>query len=286
MAKISFSANARRKAIQLTSALLYNANLKGFITGDIFKGQIKGVCVPGLNCYSCPGAVGSCPLGSLQMALSTSNKGIPYYVLGLLVLFSALFGRLICAFLCPFGLIQELLFKIPTRKLKKSSLTRKMSWVKYGILIVFCIALPLYYFAANGVGSPAFCKFICPAGTLTAGIPLLLANSSLQSVIGPLFYWKLTSMLAILLGAVFIYRIFCRFLCPLGAIYSLFNRVAIFGIRVDESKCTHCNACVNTCKMDVKRVNDRECIRCGECRSRCAYGALCTTKSKKRNEPS
>ena len=78
----------KRRLIQLYSALLYNANIRGFISGDIFQGESKSVCVPGLNCYSCPGAVGACPLGSLQNSLSESKTKYPTYVLGIILLYS------------------------------------------------------------------------------------------------------------------------------------------------------------------------------------------------------
>ena len=55
-----------RRLAQLYAALLYNAHLKGFVQGEIFTGNAKALCVPGLNCYSCPGALGSCPIGALQ----------------------------------------------------------------------------------------------------------------------------------------------------------------------------------------------------------------------------
>ena len=65
----------RRRLIQLYAALLHNANLKGYIQGEIYTGRAKTLCVPGLNCYSCPGAAGACPLGALQNALaSTGNR--------------------------------------------------------------------------------------------------------------------------------------------------------------------------------------------------------------------
>lgn len=270
----------KRKVIQLVSALIYNANLKGFFQGSIYQGNLKNMCVPGLNCYSCPGAVAACPLGSLQSAIGSASFKLPYYIVGLLLLFGVLFGRLICAFLCPFGLIQELLYKIPAKKLKKSRATRWLSWLKYVILAVFVIYLPLYLAAATGVGSPAFCKWICPAGTLEAGVPLVSANQDLQNMIGWLFHWKVLVLLATLTASVFIYRPFCRFLCPLGAIYSFFNRFAFFGVRVDEAKCSHCGKCVRACKMDVKKINDRECIRCGECRSVCEFDAITTTSQR------
>ncbi len=260
--------------MQVISAVLYNANIGGFASGTLYRGATKNVCVPGLNCYSCPGAVAACPLGSLQVALGTFPKAFPLYVVGFLLLFGALFGRLICSFACPFGLIQELLYKIPTKKHKKNRFTRVLAGLKYVILGVFVIALPLYYLVKNGVVSPAFCKFVCPVGIFEGAFPLMIADHSLFEMTGLLFILKVIALAAVVVSAVFVYRSFCRFLCPLGAIYSFFNRVAVFGIRVDEKKCTHCNACVRACKMDVREVNDRECIRCGECREVCPTGAL------------
>ena len=93
--------------IQLITAVLYNCNITGFAKGTIYQGDVKGLCVPGLNCYSCPGAVGACPLGSLQSALVSSKYKLPYYMLGVLLLFGIFFGRVICGFLCPFGFLQE-----------------------------------------------------------------------------------------------------------------------------------------------------------------------------------
>ena len=273
----------RRKYIQLLSALIFNANLPGFASGTIYKENIKGVCVPGLNCYSCPGAIAACPLGSLQAALGEVKHKLPYYALGALLLFGVLLGRGVCAFLCPFGLIQELLYKIPTPKLNKSKRTRRVSLLKYAVLMVFVLLLPLLFLARDGVSVPAFCKYICPAGTLEGGLPLVLANANLQAQAGALFVWKVGLLAVIVITSVFIYRTFCRFLCPLGAIYSLFNRIALFGIKVDEHKCVNCDACVRSCKLDTKKINDRECIRCGDCQPACKYGAIyfCNKKEDK-----
>ena len=102
----------QRRLIQLYAALLYNAHLKGCITGHIYTGNVKAMCLPGFNCYSCPGAVGACPLGALQNALAASGSRAPTYVLGILLLFGLTLGRTICGFLCPVGLLQELLYKI------------------------------------------------------------------------------------------------------------------------------------------------------------------------------
>lgn len=260
--------------MQVLTAALYNANIGGFASGTLYRGVGKNVCVPGLNCYSCPGAVAACPLGALQAGLGSLPHALPYYVLGFLLLFGALFGRVVCSFLCPFGLFQELLYKIPTKKHKKSRFTRALSWLKYIVLVAFVFVLPLYYLSAKGVVSPAFCKFLCPAGILEGAFPLMAVNHSLFEMTGLLFIFKVFMLSAVIVSSVFVFRPFCRFLCPLGAIYSFFNRVAVFGIRLDESKCIHCDRCVRYCKMDVAEVNDRECIRCGECRAVCPTGAL------------
>ena len=115
--------NKKRTAIQVIATIIQNANFKGFFTGKIYQGQTKQVCVPGLNCYSCPGAVGSCPIGALQNSLSSMRFRFPYYVLGLLIFFGALLGRAVCGFLCPFGLVQDILYKIPfVKKIKKKVL--------------------------------------------------------------------------------------------------------------------------------------------------------------------
>ena len=264
----------RRRLIQLSAAVIYNANLPGFLSGSIYKGDVKGVCVPGLNCYSCPGAVGSCPLGALQNAISNMPRKAPFYISGFIMLIGILLGRVVCGFLCPFGLIQELLHKIPSPKLKKSAWTRRLSWLKYVILAIFVLILPLWYAYAKGLPVPTFCKYICPAGTLEGGIPLIALRSEYRGVIGILFGWKTLVMIAILISCIFIYRAFCRFLCPLGAIYSLFARIAVFAVMVDADKCTGCGLCVDRCKMDVKRIGDRECIHCLGCSECCPQNAI------------
>lgn len=265
----------KRRYIQVISALLYNANFKGFSEGKIYQGDIKGVCVPGLNCYSCPGAVGACPLGSFQNAVSSTNRKVPFYVVGTLLLFGVLFGRVICGFLCPFGLIQELLYKIPLPKIKKNRVTKALSKLKYVILAVFAVIIPFIY------KYPSFCKLICPAGTFEGGIPLAITNDSIAAMIGILFNWKIAVLVIIIIGAVFIYRDFCRFICPLGAIYSFFNKVSIFGVCIKEDECTHCGKCVRECKMDISSVGDGECIQCGECKSLCPTGAIISKINKR-----
>ncbi len=257
-----------RRYIQLITAVLYNCNVKGFADGRIYKGNTKGVCVPGLNCYSCPGAVAACPLGSLQGALRDSSLKLVWYVLGTILLFGIMLGRAVCGFLCPFGLIQELIHKIPTPKIRKSKVTRALSYLKYGILLIFVIAIPVI---AN---VPGFCKYICPAGTLEAGIPLVIKDEHLRGMISVLFSWKVALLCLCLFTCMFCFRAFCRFICPLGAFYSFFNPIAFFGISIDKNKCTGCNACISKCLLDVSKVADHECVHCGACMKVCPEQAI------------
>ena len=266
---------SKRRLIQLYAALLFNANLKGFGNGRIYRGPLKGICAPGINCYSCPAASAACPLGSLQNALTAANKSIPYYMVGIILLYALLFGRWICGFLCPFGLIQDLIYKIKTPKIKKNRFTKILSKLKYVILAVFVFALPLIYSFREFV-LPAFCKYICPAGTLEGAVGLLSnpENENMFSMLGPLFTWKFFLLVVFILGAVFIYRFFCRFFCPLGLIYGLFNKISFIGVSVENSKCTECGRCLSVCKMDISKVGDTECIQCGDCISECPTNAI------------
>ena len=270
---------SKRRLIQLYVALLYNANLKGYVTGTISQSNTKYACVPGLNCYSCPGAVGACPLGSLQNAFAQSETRAPYYILGIIGLFGLIFARTICGFLCPVGLVQELLNMIPSLKIKKSRITRALSYLKYVVLVVLVLAVPLLY-GMQGIAVPGFCKYICPAGTLGGGVGLLLnpnnwsGSRNILNMLGPIFTWKFALMCAILVLCVVMYRPFCRFLCPLGAIYGFFNKIAFLGVKVDQIKCNDCGLCVSNCQMDVKHVGDHECIHCGKCIKACPMKAI------------
>ena len=267
-----------RHLIQAAWAALTNSHVSGFVTGKIYTGKLKNLCVPGLNCYSCPGATGACPIGSLQAVIGSWNFKFAYYVIGFLIFVGAILGRLVCGFLCPFGLIQDLLHKIPffkkIRTFRGDKLLRKL---KYVIFLVFVILLPLFLTDLMGQGAPYFCKLICPAGTLEGGLPLVLLNKAMRGAIGWLYIWKNTILIATIVLSILIYRPFCKYICPLGAFYSIFNKVSLFRYRIDGDKCVHCGKCAKVCQMNVdpvKTPNSPECIRCGLCRQACPKDAI------------
>ena len=267
------AAGKRRRMIQVLWAFLTNSYLVGFVQGKIYRGKLKNLCVPGLNCYSCPGAVGSCPIGAMQAVIGSWNFKFAFYAAGFLMFIGALMGRFVCGWLCPFGLIQDLLYKIPfLRKINTFKGDKLLRKLKYVILLVFVILLPMFLVDVLGQGLPYFCKFICPAGTLEGGILLVLFNESMRGALGWLYSWKSVLLAVTILLSVVIYRPFCKYICPLGAVYSVFNPIAVFRYRIDKEKCTGCGACARVCKMQVdpaKNVNHAECIRCGACKDAC-----------------
>lgn len=272
------TAERYRHMIQALWMFFTNSYLIGFVQGGIYKGKFKNLCVPGMNCYSCPGAVGSCPIGSMQAVIGNWNFKFAFYVAGILVFTGALLGRFVCGWLCPFGLIQDLLHKIPfPKKIKTFRGDKLMRKLKYIIMVVFVILMPLFLVDIMGQGAPYFCKLICPVGTLEGGIPLVLLNKSMHSAIGWLYAWKNVLLAITIFMSIMIYRPFCKYICPLGAIYSVFNPVSVFKYRIDENKCIHCGACTDVCKMQIdpsKTPNHPECIRCGQCKRACFTSAL------------
>ena len=269
-----------RRWVQIGSALAGNGYLKGFKTGDIYQESLKKGCVPFLNCYSCPGALYSCPIGAIQSVVSEAGgkfdlNAIPYLVIGFLMLIGGLIGRAICGWACPFGFLQDLINKIPSKKFKGFNW---LKYIKYVILIVFVFILPAFWLDEMGYSNgPAFCEYICPAGTLEGGIPLTLLKPDLRLLLGKLFVWKLSLLVLILVLSVFFKRPFCRWICPLGAFYGPFNKISLKQISINKEKCINCGKCSKICPMDLKvpeEINCCDCIRCFDCKSECPVKAI------------
>ena len=151
--------------IQAVATLLTNIHIPNLFKGKIYQGNVKTMCVPGLNCYSCPAATGACPIGAFQAVVGSSKFKFTYYITGFFILLGVLLGRFICGFLCPFGWFQDLLHKIPGKKLSTAKL-KPLRYLKYVILVVFVILLPAFVTNSLGMGDPFFCKYICPQGVL------------------------------------------------------------------------------------------------------------------------
>ncbi len=270
-----------RKWVQALFFLLTNGYWNFPVTKGIYQGPLKVICSPGLNCYSCPAATSYCPLGALQqllggirLALENGQFFVGFYVIGAMGAIGSFVGRMICGWACPFGLFQELLNKIPSVTF---SIWRPLRFIKYGLLLFMVVLLPLFAVDEFGLGSTWFCKYICPAGTLEAGLPLLILQSSLRSAIGLLFYNKLFILIAFTVWSVFTSRPFCRTACPLGAFYGLFSKIKLVKLRLAPEKCNNCQACHSVCPMGVhfnESPDDMDCITCLACSKACKTNAI------------
>ncbi|MDE7324563.1 MAG: 4Fe-4S binding protein [Lachnospiraceae bacterium] len=264
----------KRKLIQTAAFGFTNSHIGNFASGKLYTGKWKQFCNPGLNCYSCPAATLACPIGAMQAVAGSMQYNFSFYAVGFLLAAGVLLGRFICGWICPFGLVQELFYQIPSRKCR---LPKLFPYIKYGILAIFVLLLPIAVTNYMGMGKPAFCQYICPSGTLFGGIPMTAAHSELRTTTGFLFGLKISILILTILACVFIFRFFCKTLCPLGAIYGLLNRISIYHLEVDRQSCIKCGKCARTCKMDVDPVtapNSAECIRCGACAAACPKQAI------------
>lgn len=266
-----------RLTVQLIFTIFTNGYAYGFLNGKIYQGSLKYACIPGLNCYSCPGAIASCPIGALQALLNQRGFKIPFGALGFFFIFGSIFGRFVCGWLCPFGLVQDLLHKIPfPNKRKRLPMHNILKYGKYAVLI-FLVCIGSMILFGGFAKIPAFCKYLCPSGTFFGAIPLISANESLRSQIGGLFFWKLGVLLFILILSIKVYRPFCQYLCPLGAIYGWFNRFSLVQIHHEKEHCISCMACEKACPvaLSLSEISTSpECIRCGRCVEACGKGCL------------
>ncbi len=272
----------KRKIFQILFALLNNFYLIFPFTKKIYQGNLKYICCPGLNCYSCPASLFACPIGAIQnflinlkVGLSLGKYYLGIFVIGFLGFIGMLLGRIICAWACPFGLLQEALYKIPFKKFKLQ--IPYLTYLKYFILIFLVILLPIFLTDQFGYGSTIFCKYFCPAGTLEAGLTLPLLMPQLKKLIGNLYYWKLFILLIFLFLFMITKRPFCRYFCPLGAIYSIFNRFSFLRLKKDESKCINCFECEVVCPMclNLNEIpENNNCIRCFNCVKICPTKAI------------
>lgn len=247
--------------------ILGNSYFNAINTKNVYQGSLKSGCVPFLNCHACPFAISSCPIGILQHF--SAMKKIPFLLLGYLGIIGLIFGRAVCGWICPFGWVQEMMYKIKSRKF---SIPKPFLQLKYVSLIILAIMLPYI------TGAHWFSK-LCPWGTIIAGIPWALWNpvdpefgdpAILPGDIGFYYWLKIGVLVFFLLLFVFYKRPFCRTFCPLGAIYSIFNRFSIMQLKVDrDERCENCSLCKSVCPVDIKISDDPaspECIRCLECK--------------------
>jgi len=216
------------------------------------------IIFPGLHCYACPLSVTVCPIGLIQNLIAFGT--VPFYWLGAIAGYGLIAGRGFCGWFCPFGTLNDLL------TFRKVKIWKTGSFGKYVILGGTLLA-------AWGFADTMFCK-ICPAATVEASIPYLFLG--VATVNAPLLI-HVASFAVTLIGMLLIARFWCRYLCPMGALLSLFNRVSFLHLELTSSQCTACGACASRCPMGIEphlEHDNHNCIKCGACTEACSFGAL------------
>ena len=289
-----------RLAVQFASFLLLNGVLFGLGPWPLL--------LPVLGTLGVPVKTVGEALGSLQWMLY--QPVFPWLALASFFLVAALFGRALCAWVCPFGFVQDLLRYVKKKHTQVSLRTHEwMINIKYAILaVVLFISATIYIALAMGVGEgykaslgvfgPAPFNALSPADTLFAILPRLTldaryATPLLQGETGgiagiilsvsPLLWARLIILGIIIVVAIQVPRSWCRYLCPQGALMAVLNRFSFLGLKRNPLKCTKasCNACVEVCPMKVpildlpwEKFTHPECIYCLKCVEACSTEAI------------
>ncbi len=251
---------ARRRIAQLAAFAACNAGLTAALK--------TGLPLPFMYCHGCPLAAFACPIGALQNLVGMRRA--PFLLLGTLLIAFLLMGRLGCGWLCPFGALQDLLARGGGKEsgLRGGGLSWRLRPVK--MLVLGALVLASYLMAG-----PSFC-WLCPIGALFAGIPYLILYG--PRGLGPAFYIHMAVLAAVLAASIRVPRFWCRYLCPLGALAGLFNRISLVRVELDEEACVRCLACLGACPMGLRELGQvglsPECVLCCLCSEVCPAGAI------------
>ena len=248
-----------RTLVQSTALLALHTNFAQWV-GAMW------VCNPVMSCHACPLAWFACPIGILSHL--TFWGLFPLLTLGMLIVLGVLIGRLLCGWICPFGFLQDLLYRIPS---KKGRLPRWADWIKYPLLLLTVFLLPGLF----GVDY-SFCT-LCPTSFLQVTAPSFFTDQ--EFTVDPAFYLKAGVTLAVLLLAVRYSRFFCRVLCPIGALLALFNFLCFWRVKPPTESCISCGRCNRACPTDCRPAKrflqeipanrNMECVACHDCRPVC-----------------
>jgi polyferredoxin len=242
-----------------------------------------------------------------------ADSVIPWIPFAVFIIFGILVGRATCAWVCPFGFLQDLMATVNWNRHEVSLRTHEGAIkVKYGILgmtLFFSGSLGLSliygvgkdYKNALGVLAQGPFSALSPEATLLGVVPVIarmiilyflgippVANPfSLDIVWGrlSLVSWLLAIRLMIIVFVValsfFFLRAFCRYLCPAGALLAIFSRSGLLGLKRNLLQCDKCGDCVKVCPMLVRimdrpweKMTDPECIMCLECTDACGLKAI------------
>jgi ferredoxin-type protein NapH len=267
----------QRRIVQLVTLGLLTSNFWGISTGRL--------CLPILHCEACTLSWFLCPIGGM-LSSSVAFHEWPILTLAIIAGGGLLVGRVFCGWVCPTGLVQDLLYKIPAPKIE---LPPVLNVAKYGFLLVTVVAVA--YFVGKDTRA-FFCNF-CPTATAEVVLPQMIADHDYA-----LDAWRLVRF-AVLAATVMLAighpRSFCKIVCPVGALVALTNKFSLFALRLDAAKCIHCQKCDRACPtgVPVERSSETgraisrhpECVECLTCESVCPTRAIANNSRVLRQRP-
>lgn len=264
----------QRRIVQCISLALLNFNAFTFTFGTRF-------CLPVMNCEACALAWLGCPIG--MMGRSIAFLEFPWVPVLLVLGIGIAAGRFLCGWVCPMGFLQDLLYRIPTRKIR---LPRWTTWTKYAVLALAVVAAARWL----GYGANLFYCSFCPTSGLQVVLPIMIQDG--QWTLDGMRAVKMAVVVAVVGMAIFHHRSFCKVMCPVGALIALASRFAAIPLRLDKARCVGCRTCSKSCPMDIPVMQHRttgaainrrlECISCLTCRQSCPTGAIAAGRGPER----
>lgn len=231
--------------------------------------ELKWFCNPVLSCHSCVLAWFACPVGIFVHYAGWHL--FPFIAVGTLLFIGAMIGRMLCGWVCPFGFLMDLLYKIPSPKFDFPAWT---SYVKYAVLIGTVFTIPVFLGESTMY---SFCRF-CPASALQVTIPNLVTAGFTEVSVATAV--KLGILVVVLTVAVFSSRSFCKILCPIGAFLGPLNYISFWAISLPAKRpCTGCKKCDQICPSNgqpFSRISKgtppnrtADCAVCHDCQHAC-----------------
>ena len=219
------------------------------------------------------------PLVAIGTILTTQKLYSPLLWALVTIILTIIFGRFFCSWVCPFGSLHHFVGFMANRKTKlakkvKLNKYRKAQCIKYLILIFF-----LFMAAFPSLGATLQTGLLDPIPLATRSFQLLLSigDRTVNFVsTTPRFYEGAWLILLIFFTAVLlnltIPRFYCRFICPLGALFGILGRFAIWRIGKNQNECSNCKLCERSCEGACEpsgNIRLTECVLCFNCRQDC-----------------
>ena len=247
-----------------------SANLGAF-------GLKTGFCYPFFYCHSCPAATSACPIRAIEIGAKDSNWKLFFYPFIIVGSVGVIFGRAVCGWACPIGSLQRATGKVSKKLKKRYKIFEKIGklrieqyfrYIKYFDLIGLAIII---YIIADIMFTD-----LCPVGFMVGTIPISILSPG-QYVPNQFFYIAFVIFILFIILIFIVERGWCKYFCPVGAMLAPFNKISIYHVSVDKTKCSHCNLCSFDCPMGIDIPNmhrDPECIICGKCVSSCPRDSI------------